>query len=303
MQKISLPNLTMGGAEWLSLVVLSVIWGGSFFLIKIALQDFSPLFVVVGRIVVAAIALNLFVYGTGHKMPTSPATWGKFMIMGVLNNIIPFSLIVWGQTHISSSLASILNATNPLFIVILAHFLTKDEKLTIHRLLGVVIGLVGAVVLIAPDLHNLSWEGWGQLAVLGGAIFYAFGGIYARGLKQLPPMVVAAGTVTCSTLVLLPIGLILEGSKIATARGTSWLAVVTLGFLCTAIAYLLYFRLIAVAGATNAALVTFLIPISASILGIFILHEKLESNAIIGMTLIFAGLAVIDGRLWRRKKA
>lgn len=292
----------MGGNEWLSLVVLSVIWGGSFFLIKIALQDFSPLFVVVGRIVVAAIALNLFVYGSGNKMPTSPATWGRFMVMGILNNIIPFSLIVWGQIHISSSLASILNATNPLFVVVLAHFLTKDEKLTVHRLLGVLIGLAGAVVLIAPDLRSLSWEGWGQLAVLGGSVFYALGGIYARGLKQLPPMVVAAGTVTCSTLVLFPIGLILEGSKIVTARGTSWLAVVTLGFLCTAIAYLLYFRLIAVAGATNAALVTFLIPISASILGIVILHEKLESNAMMGMILIFAGLAVIDGRLWRRKK-
>lgn len=303
MQKISLPNLTMGSAEWLSLVVLSVIWGGSFFLIKIALQDFSPLFIVVGRILVAAIALNAFVYGTGHKMPTSPATWGKFMIMGILNNIIPFSLIVWGQTHISSSLASILNATNPLFIVILAHFLTKDEKLTSQRFWGVVIGLVGAVVLIAPDLRSLSLEGWGQLAVLGGSIFYALGGIYARGLKQFPPMVVAAGTVTCSTLVLLPLGLILEGSKLVSARGTSWLAVLALGFLCTAIAYLLYFRLIAVAGATNAALVTFLIPISASILGIFILHEKLEGNALLGMILIFAGLAVIDGRLWRRARA
>ncbi len=303
MPKTSLSSLTLGSAEWLLLVVLSIIWGGSFFLIKIALEDLSPLLIVVGRIVVAAIALNTFVYFTGNKMPTTPATWGRFMIMGFLNNIIPFSLIAWGQTHISSSLASILNATNPLFIVVLAHFLTQDEKLTIPRFLGVLIGLVGAVVLIAPDLHSLSLQGWGQLAVLGGAIFYALGGIYARGLGQFPPMVVAAGTVTCSTLILLPMGLILEGSTALAAGGTSCLAVLTLGFLCTAIAYLLYFHLIAVAGATNAALVTFLIPISASILGILILHEKLEGNALIGMVLIFAGLAVIDGRLWRREKA
>jgi len=302
MQKTSLSNLTMGRNEWLLLLILSVIWGGSFFLIKIALEDFSPLLVVTGRIIVAAIALNAFVYLTGNKMPTSPATWGRFMLMGLLNNLIPFSLITWGQMHISSSLTAILNATNPLFTVLLAHFLTQDEKLTINRFLGVVIGLVGTVVLIAPDFQQISLEGWGQLAVLGGAFCYSLAGIYTRGFRQFTPVVVAASTVSCSALVLLPISLIVGGADILKVRATAWLTILTLGFLCTAIAYLLYFHLIAVSGATNAALVTFLIPISALFLGIFILHERIEGNALAGMILILVGLAVIDGRLWLRQK-
>ncbi|MBD3881984.1 DMT family transporter [Phormidium tenue FACHB-886] len=288
----------LGKTEWILLLVLSVLWGGSFFFSEIILQDLQPFTVVLGRTSLAAIALLLLAYWGGQRLPRSWKLWRSFAVMGLLNNLIPFSLIVWGQTQIGSSLAAILNATTPVFGVMLAHFLTDDERLTANRLWGVLLGLSGVVVLVSPNLQQgLNLQGLGQFAVLGAALSYSFAGLYGRRFKDIPPTVAAGMQIICTAIAMLPVALLLEHPWTASPRLETWGALLGLGLLSTAIAYLLYFRILAVAGATNLMLVTFLIPVSALLLGVVVLGERLEWTAIAGMGLIFLGLAAIDGRL------
>lgn len=290
----------MGVSEWLLLVTLSVLWGGSFFFVEIVLKDLPPLTVVLGRCSLAAIALTTFVLLSGNRIPVSPNLWSKFLVMGALNNLIPFSLIVWGQTHINSSLAAILNATTPVFTVLVAHF-THDERLTFNRLVGVLLGLCGVIVLIGSEaLHGLSLNSLGQVAILGAACSYGCAGIYGRRFKKLPSSVAAAGMLTGTTIMMLPLVLLLERPWSLSPSASSWGALLGLSLFSTAIAYLIYFRLLAVAGATNLLLVTFLIPISAFVLGVLFLHEQLKWTDCMGMVLIFVSLAAIDGRLVSR---
>lgn len=295
---------TMTAKAWLLLIILSVLWGGSFFFIKLTLNDLQPLTVVLGRVVLAAIALTTFTYFQGHRMPTSPQVWREFLIMGALNNLIPFSLISWGQLHIDSSLAAILNATTPVFGVALAHFLTADERLTINRILGVICGFCGVAVLVGTEvLSGLQLRGIGQFAVLLAAFSYACAGIYGRRFRQLPATVAATGMVSGTAVMMLPLTLVLERPWTASLNLISLGALLALGWLSTAIAYLLYFHILAIAGATNLLLVTFLIPMSAMLLGVLVLGERLEWNAFVGMVLISVGLAAIDGRLFNRLSA
>lgn len=294
----------MTAKAWLLLIILSVLWGGSFFFIKLTLNDLQPLTVVLGRVVLAAIALTTFTYFQGHRMPTSPQVWREFLIMGALNNLIPFSLISWGQLHIDSSLAAILNATTPVFGVVLAHFLTADERLTINRILGVICGFCGVAVLVGTEvLSGLQLRGIGQFAVLLAAFSYACAGIYGRRFRQLPATVAATGMVSGTAVMMLPLTLVLERPWTASLNLISLGALLALGWLSTAIAYLLYFHILAIAGATNLLLVTFLIPMSAMLLGVLVLGERLEWNAFVGMVLISVGLAAIDGRLFNRLSA
>jgi drug/metabolite transporter (DMT)-like permease len=296
-----MQKLSMGISEWLLLITLSVLWGGSFFLIKIALKDLPPLTVVLYRVSLAAIALTIFVFISRKRMPASLSLWREFLVMGALNNLIPFSLIVWGQTQINSSLAAILNATTPLFTILLAHFFTKDERLTPNRLVGVFLGLCGVIVLIGLNtLHGLSLNSLGQLAILGAACSYGCAGIYGRRFKTLPATVTAVGMLLSTTILLLPLVLLVDRPWTLHLSTVTKLAVLGLSLFSTAIAYLIYFRILAVAGATNLLLVTFLIPISALVLGIFVLGEQLQWTEFGGMVLIFASLAVIDGRLISR---
>ena len=285
--------------EWILLTILSVLWGGSFFFSKVALAELGPFTIVLARVGIAAIALNLVVIATGHRMPTSLRTWGLFLIMGALNNLVPFSLIFWGQTQIASSLASILNATTPVWTVLLAHVLTQDERLTASRLCGVLFGLGGAVVTIGPDaLHAPGLNVLAQLAILGAAISYAFAGIFGKRFAGISPYETAAGQVTCTTLMMTPLALLVDRPWHLPAPSTTTLgALLALGLLSTAVAYVIYFRLLATAGATNLLLVTFLIPVSAVLLGTVILGEKLGLRHFAGMGLVSLGLAAIDGRL------
>ena len=296
-----MQSLTMAGRDWLLLVTLSVLWGGSFFFSEVALGELGPFTVVLGRVGIAAVALVAFVYLSGRRMPGTPGIWGAFLVMGALNNLIPFSLIVWGQVTIDSGLASILNATTPLFAVTLAHLLTRDERMTPSRALGVLLGLGGVAVLVGPGvLGALGAQGLAQVAVLGAAFSYACAGIYGRRFKDLPPAVAAAGMVTASAVMILPIALILERPWEVSPSALTGGAVLGLSLLSTALAYVIYFRILAVAGATNLLLVTFLIPVSALLLGTFVLGERPDAAAFAGMALIFAGLAAVDGRLFAR---
>jgi drug/metabolite transporter (DMT)-like permease len=289
---------SMGAAEWLLLVLLSVLWGGSFFFVEVALDAFGPFTVVLGRVGIAALTLWTIIAFKGLKIPTSPSVWLSFFCMGAINNMIPFSLIVWAQTEITGSLASILNATIPLFTVLVAHALTRDEKLSAGKVYGVTTGLVGVVVIIGPDaLSGLGVNAIAQVAVLCAAVSYSFAGVFGRRFRSLPPLVVAAGQVSCSTVLLAPLALFLERPWADPAPGLGAAgALVALAVFSTALAYVLYFRILATAGATNLLLVAFLIPVSAMLLGIPILGETLDLADAGGMLLIFASLAAIDGR-------
>jgi len=289
----------MGPVEWGLLLTLSVLWGASFFFGKVALAELQPFSIVLCRVALAASALNILVVGQGLRMPSSPRIWVTLFIMGGLNNLIPFSLIFWGQTQITSSLASILNATAPLFTVILAHFLTKDERLTPNRLTGVLVGIAGVVVLLGPDaLRGIGKDTLAQIGVLGAALSYAIATIYGRRFAGVPPLVIAAGQLTASTVMILPIALLFDRPwQNMSLSWPTWGSVIGLALLCTALAYVIYFRILASAGATNVLLVTFLIPVSTILLGTLILGERLEWRQSGGMVLIAAGLAAIDGRI------
>lgn len=289
----------MGPWEWFQLIFLSLLWGGAFFFSKVALSELRPFTIVLGRASIAAIVLNLIVRVTGYQMPSSPKIWSTFLVMGLLNNLIPFSLIFWGQTQISSSLASILNATALLWTVLLAHFLTVDEHLTPNRLAGVLLGLVGIVIMIGPDaLQGLGLNVLAQVAVVGAAVSYAFAGIYGKRFKGTPPIVVSAGQITCTTLMMIPIALLVDQPWLLPLPSLKiWGAILGLALFSTALAYIIYFRLLATVGATNVLLVTLLVPVSALWLGITILGEQLDARHFMGLGLIGLGLAIIDGRL------
>lgn len=236
-------------------------------------------------------------------MPSSPGLWGGFLVMGLLNNLIPFSLIVWGQTHIESGLASILNGTTPIFSVILAHFLTKEEKLTTHRIVGVLVGWTGVAVLIGLDsLQGLGLEVVGQIAVLGAAFSYACAAIYGRRFKGISPVVVAAGMLSGSAVMTLPPALLVERPWNLSPGLITLLALLGLAAVSTALAYIIYFRVLAASGPTNVLLVTFLVPFSAILLGALVLGERLGWNAFVGMGIILSGLLAIDGRLAKKLK-
>lgn len=293
------PKMRLG--EWGLLMTLSVLWGGSFFFIKLALKELPPFTIVFSRVSLAAIALTILVWISGQSLPHSVKRWQEFLVMGALNNLIPFSLIVWGQTQIASSLAAILNATTPIFTVVLAHFLTQDERLSSKRFVGTILGLCGVVVLMRPQaISGLNFTNFGQLAILGAACSYGLAGIYGKRFKSLPSTVAAAGMLIGTSVMMFPLVLVLDQPWSLHAGSITGLSILGLSLLSTALAYLIYFRLLATVGATNLLLVAFLIPISALVLGVLVLKEQVQSMEVAGMGLIFAGLAAIDGRLLSR---
>ena len=283
--------------EWGMLIILSIFWGGSFFFVEIALRDFQPFTVVFLRVTLAALILIGVVYISGQRLPASLRVWGAFLVMGALNNAIPFSLIVWGQTRIDSGVASILNATTPIFTVLLAHTLTSDERLTLRKFFGVLIGFIGVYIMMKPELKDgFSWRGLGQAAVLGAAVSYGFAGIFGKRFKKTSAVVNSAGMLICSSVMMFPFAIIIDSSWSLSPSLEAVASVFGIAVISTAMAYLLYFRILAAAGATNVLLVTFLIPISALLLGVGVLGEIIKVFEYIGMGCIFLGLIVIDGR-------
>jgi drug/metabolite transporter (DMT)-like permease len=296
----------MTRAEWAMLLALSLLWGGSFFFTGVALRELPPLTLVLLRVGLAALILNLALPALGLRMPRDRRTWAAFFGMGLLNNALPFGLIVWGQTHIASGLASILNATTPLATVLVAHVLTADEKMTGNRLAGVIVGLLGVVVMIGPEvLQGFGVNVAAQLACLAAALSYAFAGVFGRRFKRLgvAPMITATGQVIASTVILLPVALVVEQPwALAMPSLPVWGAIAGIALLSTALGYVIYFRILASAGATNLLLVTFLIPVSAILLGSLVLGERLDAKHFAGMALIGAGLLAIDGRVFARRR-
>ncbi|MEP3198362.1 MAG: DMT family transporter [Lentilitoribacter sp.] len=297
-------NKTMGKTEWIMLIALSVLWGGSFLFVGVAVNDVPPLTIVLVRVLLSAIALHVILKAMGYKFPSDKGVLSAFLIMGLLNNAIPFSLIAYGQSHIASGLASILNATTPIFTVIVAHFLTTDEKLTGRKIIGVLIGFFGVAVMIGIDaLEALGIHIFAQLAVLVATTSYAFAGIYGKRFQKLgvKPITVATGQVTASTFLMLPLVMFLDQPwNLDMPSLHSILALIALALLSTVLAYILFFEILARAGATNLLLVTFLIPPSAIILGVLVLNEAIQLNQMFGLALIILSLATIDGRVFER---
>lgn len=285
------------------LIVLSVLWGGSFFFVGVAVTDLPPLTIVLLRVGLAAIALWSIALIMGLRPPKSVGVWVAFLGMGLLNNVIPFVLIVWGQTQIASGLASILNAATPIFAVVVAGILLPDERATPLKLAGVAVGFIGVVVMIGlPALGGVD-SLLAQVAIIAATLSYAFAGVYGRRFKVMAinPIITAAGQVTASALVLTPITLMVDGPlDVAGPSMGTWAAIVGLAVLSTAVAYVLYFKILERAGATNLLLVTLLVPISAILLGSLFLNESLELVHLVGMALIALGLSAIDGRMWKR---
>jgi drug/metabolite transporter (DMT)-like permease len=289
---------------WFWLLSLSVLWGGSFFFAKVAVAELGPLTVAFGRVALAAIALNVLLASSPDGQSRQGRPWWSFFVMGFLNNALPFSLIFWAQTHIASGLASILNATTPLCTVVAAHFFTPDEKITAPKITALLAGFMGVVVLIGPAAFQRFDSGLrGDLACVAAAFSYGLAGVFGRRFKALGigPMEAAAGQVTASSLLILPIMAIVERPWMLAGPPSVavWLAVAGLALLSTALAYILYFRILAAAGATNLLLVTLLIPVTSILLGAAFLDERLSLRQAAGMALIGVGLLVIDGRMAR----
>ncbi len=296
-------NKTMTPAEWAMLLTLSLFWGGSFFFVGVAVKELPPLTIVALRVSLAALILWASAPVLGLVMPRRREVIVAFLGMGLMNNAIPFCLIAWGQTQLASGLAAILNATTPLFTVLAAHFLTRDERLTPLRAAGALFGLFGVAALIGPRLvEGLGGGVLAELAILGAAISYAFASLFGRRFRRLGvnPIATATGQVTASSLMLVPIALLVDRPwTLAVPGAAACAAVAALASLSTALAYILYFRILAGAGATNVVLVTLLAPVSSILLGAIVLHERLEPRHFVGLALIAVGLACIDGRLVR----
>jgi drug/metabolite transporter (DMT)-like permease len=293
----------MSGADWAILLFLSVLWGGSFFFIEIAIPTVAPFTLVLIRVAIAAAFLWAFLLARRERLPLPPGALAAFLVLALLNNVIPFVLFAWAQIEISGGLASILNATTPIWGVVAAHLLTADEKATPGKVAGVLLGFGGVALMIGTDFLGEIGRGvLAQLACLAATLCYALAGVWARrfGRMGVPPIAVATGQLSAAAIVMLPLVLVFEPPWLSSAPSAeAWWALVALALFCTTFAYILYFRLLASAGATNSLLVTFLIPITAILLGAMLLGERLELRHFAGMALIGAGLAAIDGRLFR----
>ena len=290
----------MNGADWAILVALALIWGGAFFFISVAVQSVPPLTYVWLRLSIAAAVLWLFLWWSGSRVGLPREVWGAMLVLALLNNAVPFALFGWGQTHIASGLASILNATTPIWGVVVAHLFTQDERLTPRKLAGVLLGFGGVAMMIGPSLlANVGGDALAQLACLAASLSYAVAAVWARRFKRmgLAPMTVSTGQLSVGALVMLPVALLVDRPWLQPLPPAgAWAAIIALALLCTAFAYVLYFRLIDSAGATNALLVTLLVPPTAIILGAAFLGEALAPQDFAGLALIALGLAAIDGR-------
>jgi drug/metabolite transporter (DMT)-like permease len=291
----------MNRSDWLILLALAAIWGSAFMFIGVAVRHVQPLTYVWLRLTIAAAGLWLFLKVTGKRIELPRQVWGSMIVLALLNNAIPFALFGWGQTHIASGLASILNAMTPIWGVVVAHFLTHDERMSPRKIAGVLLGFGGVAVMIGPSLlSSLEANVLAQLACVIAGLLYALAAVWARRFRGqgILPLSVTTGQLTAGAIIMFPLAMIVDRPWLHAAPPlTAWGAIAALALLCSSFAYVLYFRLIDSAGATNALLVTLLVPPIAILLGGLFLGEQLARQDFIGLALIALGLAAIDGRV------
>ena len=293
-------NRPMSRSEWGLLVFLGLLWGGSYFYVGVAVKELPPVTIVAFRVIVGALLLYFVVRLSGARMPRDRRSWMAFFVMGTMNNVLPFCLIAWAQGRIPSGFAAILNATTPLFAVLVAHFFTHDEKMTPSRIAGLIIGFLGVVVMIGPDaLGAAGGDVAAELAALAASVLYAFSGVYGRRFARMgqSPMVTATGQITAAAIVMAPLSCIVDRPWTLPVPSLGvWAALLGLAAISTTLAYTIFYRILATAGAVNLLLVTFLVPVSALFLGIVFLRETINPDQILGIAAIGLGLAAIDGR-------
>ncbi|MCP5151694.1 MAG: DMT family transporter [Ectothiorhodospiraceae bacterium] len=293
--------------DWTLLLLLSMLWGGAFFFVAVAVRDLPPLTVVVLRTGIAAAVLAVVLRAGGRTPRLAMDTLGPYAAMGLLNNVVPFSLLFWAQTAITSGLAAILNATTPLFAMLLAHVLLKDEPMAWNRVGGVLLGIVGVAMLLGFSLRSGADVGdLAMVACLLAAASYGMASVYGRRFRamRLQPIQVACGQLLASTVIMLPVvGMVDAPWRLAPPGMPAVAAVIALATVSTALAYVVFFRLLASVGAVDTALVTLLIPPSAVALGWLFLDELLEPHQLAGMGIIALGLLMVDGRLGARLPA
>jgi drug/metabolite transporter (DMT)-like permease len=288
----------MGGLEWAMLGLLSLVWGGSFFFYKVLSHALPPLTVVLGRVGIAALALNLWLMVRRDPLRASPRLWGELVALGAINNALPFFCFAWSEIRIASGLAAVLNATTPVFAVLVGAALKIGAPLTPTRLAAVGFGFLGVVVLIGPAVFKGGGAVASELACLLAAVSYAFGGYYGRRFGHLGALKVATGQTTGAALVMLPLAAMFDRFWNLPAPGlAAWGALLGIALISTAFAYVLYFQLLQRVDPTDLMLVTFLVPISALLLGLLFLGEAIKPAAFGGMAMIGLSLAAIDGRL------
>jgi len=299
----------MNGRDWAILAALAVLWGGAFVFIGVTVRHVDPLTYVWLRLAIAAAAMWIFLAWKGQGLGLPKQLWGGIFLLALLNNALPFALFGWGQTHIASGLASILNATTPIWGVVVAHFFTADERMSPRKVAGVLVGFGGVAVMIGPSLFaTIGTNALAQLACITASLSYALAAVWARRYKPLglSPLSVTTGQLTAGALMMLPVMLLVDQPWTkAMPPIEAWGSIVALALFCSALGYVLYFRLIDSAGATNALLVTLLVPPIAIFLGALLLGETLAPQDFLGLALIALGLAAIDGRLlslWRERR-
>jgi drug/metabolite transporter (DMT)-like permease len=283
------------------MLVLALIWGGSFFSIRIALDEISPLMSVAHRVTLAMLVLWVVVATMRIPLPRNPRIWFAFLLMGLLNNVIPFVLMAWGQLYIESGLTSILNAFTAVVGVVMAALFFSDERLTPRKIIGVVLGFFGVAVAIGlENFKNFDLRSLAQLAVIGGTVAYAVAGVWARkNLVGMPPQLAAVGMLTGATVIMLPLVYFVEGLPTFDLTPRTLVAIGYYAVIATAAAYLLYYRVLAMAGSGNLMLVTLLVAPIAITLGAVVLGEKLSANAYVGFVILAVGLIILDGRVWK----
>jgi drug/metabolite transporter (DMT)-like permease len=291
----------MNSRAWLEMLLLGAIWGGVFLAVALALEEISIFSLVTMRVGFAAAVLWIYVLIRKQRFPTDWKVWSSLIFMGILNNAVPFTLLNFGQTQIESGLTSILNAGAVVFATLISAIFLKDERLTPRKLLGVVLGMSGVVTVIGfQALQTFDLRSLGQIACIGATVFYAFAGVWARKhLSSISPAVSSAGMLTGSTLVMAPLTIWLDGWPTWNYSGLAWLSLIYIVVIATVVAYLLYFRVLASAGANNTLLVTLVVPPIAVTLGALALAKQLPLRSYMGFALIALALAVIDGRLWK----
>jgi drug/metabolite transporter (DMT)-like permease len=296
------PQRTMSALDWAKLLLLGGIWGGSFFFARIAVAEMHPLVLVLFRVSIAAAALHVYLLVRGLAFRIDRSLAASFLVLGLVNNVVPFSLIFAGQTEMGAGLASVLNATTPFWTILLANTFTLDEKLSWNKVAGVLLGIAGVAVMVGPGLAaGLGGPVWAKFAMVGASLSYAVALIFSRRFRAVPPVIVATGQLTASTAIMIPVVLLVVGpGGLFAASAPVWTAVLALALVSTAFAYILYFGLVGSAGATNASLVTLVVPVSAILLGFVFLGERLELFEVAGVFLIGIGLLIIDGRMLRR---
>jgi drug/metabolite transporter (DMT)-like permease len=283
----------------LFLSILGLIWGASFLFIKLCVGTIPLFTFIAGRMGMGAIVLYLLLRLRGDDMPRLGRVWGPFIVAGLLNALIPYALIAWGERQVSSGLTAILNGTTPIFTVLIAHYATSDERLSLSKIVGVIMGFAGVVIVMSPDLaKGVTFDWLGQLAILAACLSYASAIIYVRkNMRGTPAIVTSIGMLSSGFVLTLPLLLLTENPlaiRPPLAAVGSWIA---LGVMGTAVAYLFYYWLIDNAGATYASLVTFTLPPLGVFWGAAILGEQASWAALAGLVVIALSILAVNGYL------